>query len=352
MDRVSTAPAVLCSCCGRRRPGAAMRVCWTCRDRIGRHLDPANTGTPFDRDDPTATVRPASIPVLYAQLADLAPDAGERDAGEYADAAVYDLQRATIRDVRSRPDGAGVEDGPDGAPSILATLGEWAGIVRETHLDIHGHPDPLPMLVPPLRRGETPDVVAVETLCRWLYARLDWMCEQTWCVQLLADLRRLTGILRAGRGDAGGRPLGPCTAPVDADGRLVEDQGDVDDVYVCREPLFMPDRPPVDAVLPELPDLRCPSCGAWWSSQQLHDEVRERGLNATLGVGIGVAVSAVQAQRYLAIPAGTVRSWAARGRLAPVDPTAATPTYDVLQLLRLAQDAADDEHDTPEQSAS
>lgn len=51
-----------------------------------------------------------------------------------------------------------------------------------------------------------------------------------------------------------------------------------------------------------------------------------------------VLLTARQAEQYLAIPAGTVRSWACRGDLRSYDHTAAgRPMYDVGELLALRE---------------
>jgi hypothetical protein len=52
-----------------------------------------------------------------------------------------------------------------------------------------------------------------------------------------------------------------------------------------------------------------------------------------------ILISAVDAQRYLNIPAGTVRAWACRVAIRSYDHTAeGRPLYDVGDLLRLKED--------------
>src|SRR5690606_569608 len=57
-----------------------------------------------------------------------------------------------------------------------------------------------------------------------------------------------------------------------------------------------------------------------------------------------VLLTARQAEQYLAIPAGTVRAWACRGKLRPLDHTpAGRPRYDVADLIRLREGDDDDQ---------
>jgi hypothetical protein len=53
-----------------------------------------------------------------------------------------------------------------------------------------------------------------------------------------------------------------------------------------------------------------------------------------------VVLTAAQADRYLAIPAGTIYSWVSRGQLAPLDRVGGRPVYDVADLTRLRGESA------------
>lgn len=61
---------------------------------------------------------------------------------------------------------------------------------------------------------------------------------------------------------------------------------------------------------------------------------------ATLETMTIVALTAAQAQQYLGIPAGTVRSWRSRGELRPFDrDRLGRPRYSADDLLRLQEGA-------------
>lgn len=284
----------LCVLCRRRQPEVG-RLCAADVDRLARHLDPNNDGQPFDPARPGAPVRPPSIPQLYRALhPGWALDDGADRANEHA---------ISLRDVRTRPDPLGPDDRDHGPRSVLAVLGTWARVVHEQHLDIHGQPDPLPALARPswiearlpiphvgdparawrlvrIPRAEpAPDVQAVTALCQWLHARLHWLAAQPWVDELVTDLRALTAALRAGQGDPGARPLGPCTALVNGDGEPVEEaHADEDEVWTCGEPLFMPTIPPKAPDEPIAPPaVRCGACGARWSGLELLLYARDHG---------------------------------------------------------------------------
>jgi hypothetical protein len=277
-------PGALCLICNRRARVVGY-CCTACVDRISKHLDPANRGTPFDPENPTAPVRPAGIAVLYRELADLQPDLGESEH-EHADAAEVNEHHIALRDARSKATGPGRDDdGLTGPPSVLATLGDWARVVHEEHLDLEGRPDRLPRLA--LERTQAhrlygslgvalpePHVQAVETLCRWLHARLEWLAAQPWVDELVTDLRRLTAALNAGRGEPGQRPLGRCRVLVDDDGRPCEDGP-----WMCHEPLFMPPLPPrAPDEEPVPPAMVCNGCGTRVSGLELLEYAREQGI--------------------------------------------------------------------------
>lgn len=64
----------------------------------------------------------------------------------------------------------------------------------------------------------------------------------------------------------------------------------------------------------------------------------ERCETALLAQPDPIVLTAREAARYMGIPAGTVRSWASRGQLAPLDERDGWPAYDVGDLARLAGD--------------
>lgn len=69
----------------------------------------------------------------------------------------------------------------------------------------------------------------------------------------------------------------------------------------------------------------------------------EKCLTTLAGAHDPVVLTARQAERYLAIPAGTVRAWAHRGKLRPLDYTpTGYPLYDATDLLRLREGDDDD----------
>ncbi len=297
----------LCVLC-RRRQAVTGLLCGPDLDRLGRHLDPGNAGQPFDPARPSAPVRSPSIPQLYRGFADVAAAEhrnGAQQRTEHAEHALLDEHAISVRDVRSRPDPVGPDDRDHAPRSVLATVGTWARTVHEEHVDLHGRPDPLPPLArPPWVETRLPvphvgdpaagwrtvrlaapappaDVQAVFTLCQWLHARLEWLARQPWIGELVDDLRAITAALRAGQGDGGTRPLGPCTGLVDADGEPVQDdvEPDGEQVWQCGEPLFMPALPPKGPDEPLVPPaVRCGACGARWSGLDLLKFAHDRGV--------------------------------------------------------------------------
>lgn len=309
-----TAAAALCVVDRRRRAKVGL-LCAPHFERLARQLNPGNAGVAFDPDEPHVPPQPASIPVLFRELADLRVAAAEGRPGEHADAARVDLRHMAMRDARSKATGpAATDDGLSGPWSVLATLGGWAAVVHEEHLDIHGGRDPLPaqlarpswveVQVPvpttvpeqlrPWRtvrrplRVEPPDVQAVTTLARWLHARLDWIARQPWCDELAHDLAVLTAQLRAAHGDPGEQPLGLCTALVDEAGTP-----DHHGSRTCDEPLWMPPTPPRGPDEPVvLPPVVCAGCGTSWHGLAVLQLARERG-----GLQAEVATSSRQIVR-------------------------------------------------------
>jgi hypothetical protein len=312
-----TQPAVaaaLCIVCRPRpRPAKVGLLCGLHLERLARQLNPGNAGVAFDPDEPHLPARSPSVPVLFAELADLAAEAGERP-GEHADDARANLRQMALRDARSKATGPGVDDdGEHGPWSVLATLGGWAAVVHEEHLDLHGRPDRLPVLARPgwievqvpvpttdpdslgswrlVRREQPvglPVVQAVQTLSGWLHARLDWIARQPWCDEFALDVGTLTAQLRTARGDPGPQPLGPCTALVDDDGAP-----DHHGQRTCGQPLWMPPTPPRAPDEPVvLPPVVCAACGTSWHGLAVLQLARERG-----GLEGGVAAPARQVVR-------------------------------------------------------
>lgn len=287
--------------CARHAAGQLL-LCWPDRDRLARLLDPGNVGGP-DPARPELGHQPGGLVALYRDAATIGGPTGTERAGEHADHARVDDRLIAIRDVRTTWAGAREPR------AVLPALGGWARIVHEELGDalpsiarrawvieptrwgrirrgdvvyeLRPVPTTWPELLPdwtevPVRLGrqlDRPDVQAVTTLCRWLHARIDWICAQPWVDELATDLRDVTAQLRAGHG-GGGRRLGPCPATVDPD------TGELDPLSptLCGAELYSPGSGPRDPGPLDVPTVRCDTCGARFFGTELLRLARERGL--------------------------------------------------------------------------
>ena len=108
---------------------------------------------------------------------------------------MLDRRRGTGIPVTGEPDPWGFDE----TPSILDVLGSWARMTRE-------------------ERGLTPpDRATVASERRTLTAQLDWICEQPWVDEFVAELRTLRLQLKAVNGTQDDKPYGRCYLP-DEDG--------------------------------------------------------------------------------------------------------------------------------------
>lgn len=235
---------------GRPVSGPRSQVCADNRNRLAELLDPDQAGQMFGRPGERRVA--ASIPVLFGLLPLERGQSGEQQQGGsvFRSTPPGDLTAMAHRDHRSEVGGEGRDDERDAPLSALGTLGAVAA--RLDLRDIHDRATPWPRSVIPL---------AV-----WLHNRLDHLCAADWVGDAWHDLRRLHSQLRGAAGDPAPRPLGPCIARVDNDGKLL-DGGP----WECGVPLYLPPQAPKggdeEVALPK--ELRCSACGWTYTRGEL-----------------------------------------------------------------------------------
>lgn len=240
-------------------------ICWRHHDRLADLLNPTNRGTTYNHERPEDPHVHPSIPVLYAQLNAQRGRHGMAAIGPsgFASASPADDAVLVLRDPRSRPDITGPDDVERAPRPPLVVLAALAARVDRRALDGQQQAGPR-------------QPASVEGLAGWLHSAVGWISAQPWVDKAWADLRAVSGCLRAALGDPPPQSVGTCRATVNDDGH--ENQAGP---WRCAVPLFMPELPPRAPDEPiRLPVLRCTSCGHRYSGAELiqlgHDQHREQ----------------------------------------------------------------------------